>query len=500
MILKELLKFDDIVIQCHDFPDADTIASGFGIYCYLLHNGKNPRLIYSGRKRITKPNLLIMTEKLGIPIEYVEDLPEPPQLLITADCVYGESNVTPFKAEKYAAVDHHASVHTSSFLYDIRPSYGSCSSIIAVLLKDAGFDYNENENLSTALYYGLYTDSDEMKEVSFPADRDLRDFAEYNRSVFTLMINSNLSVSDLTIAGKALENINFGDKHRYAAVCTEECDPNILGVINDLIITADTVDISVVCCPVSGGIKFSVRSCTQILSAAELAEYIAENIGNGGGGIYKAGGFINMKLAAKHKSSISADDPIPYLCAKISDYFECFDVIDSKSFVPDISVMKKYIKIPCVQGVVKSTDIFKVKTEFCIRTIEADFDINAAEDIYIMINDDGSIYPIKADKFESTYTLTDDCFNLYCEYSPNVIAREYGQIGLLPYVKSCISSDISGIYAMQLNRRIKLYTHWDKENYMSGKAGDYLAVRTDDISDIYIITKDQFNKKYRIDK
>ena len=29
MRLEALLKFDDIVIQCHDDPDADTIASGF---------------------------------------------------------------------------------------------------------------------------------------------------------------------------------------------------------------------------------------------------------------------------------------------------------------------------------------------------------------------------------------------------------------------------------------------------------------------------------------
>lgn len=32
MKLKELLHYDNIVIQCHDNPDADAIASGYGLY------------------------------------------------------------------------------------------------------------------------------------------------------------------------------------------------------------------------------------------------------------------------------------------------------------------------------------------------------------------------------------------------------------------------------------------------------------------------------------
>ena len=34
MMLDELLGYDRITIQCHDNPDADAIASGFGLYCF----------------------------------------------------------------------------------------------------------------------------------------------------------------------------------------------------------------------------------------------------------------------------------------------------------------------------------------------------------------------------------------------------------------------------------------------------------------------------------
>ena len=42
MKLSDLLKFDNIIVQCHDDPDADALASGFGVYEYLRMNGKSP--------------------------------------------------------------------------------------------------------------------------------------------------------------------------------------------------------------------------------------------------------------------------------------------------------------------------------------------------------------------------------------------------------------------------------------------------------------------------
>ena len=52
MRLRELLPYSSVVIQCHDFPDADTIASGFAVYTYLKDNGKEVRLVYGGRNEI----------------------------------------------------------------------------------------------------------------------------------------------------------------------------------------------------------------------------------------------------------------------------------------------------------------------------------------------------------------------------------------------------------------------------------------------------------------
>ena len=48
-----------------------------------------------------------MVNRLEIPIEYVEELTETPELLVTVDCQYGERNVTKFPGRTVAVIDHH---------------------------------------------------------------------------------------------------------------------------------------------------------------------------------------------------------------------------------------------------------------------------------------------------------------------------------------------------------------------------------------------------------
>lgn len=138
MRLEELLKFHSVTIQCHDNPDADTIASGYGLYCYFKSKEKNTRLIYSGRNEMQKSNLRLMTEKLHIPLEYIS----PPEtetfhadeLLLTVDCQYGAGNVTKLKADYIAIIDHHQIEITDIELSHIIPGVGSCSTIVWKML------------------------------------------------------------------------------------------------------------------------------------------------------------------------------------------------------------------------------------------------------------------------------------------------------------------------------------------------------------------------------
>ena len=124
MKLHELLKFNDIVIQCHDNPDADALASGYGLWWYLSKMGKNPRFIYRGRNEVRKSNLRIMIDRLDIPVSYEPDFMLIPELLVTVDCQYGEKNVTLTKAETVAVIDHHQVAGKLTALSEVRSGMG----------------------------------------------------------------------------------------------------------------------------------------------------------------------------------------------------------------------------------------------------------------------------------------------------------------------------------------------------------------------------------------
>lgn len=495
MRLSDLLKYDRIVVQCHDNPDADAIASGFGVYWYLKEKGKNVRFVYGGRNLIQKSNLVLMISELNIPIEYVDSI-EKPDLLVTVDCQYGEGNVTRFAAEKIAVIDHHQVSGVLPELSDVRSNLGACATVVKELLEAEGLDINSNIKLSTALYYGLLTDTNNFTEISHPLDKDLRDDAAFERSTIVRFRNANLSLKELEIAGLALIGYDYNERYRYAVVEAKPCDPNILGMISDLVLEVDSVDTCLVYSILPFGVKLSVRSCMKEVKASELAEFITEGIGSGGGHLEKAGGFIQMELLNKKYPEVGEIKNFFKQC--MNSYFADTEIIYAREYVIDVSDMDLYKKQKIKIGYVRGTDIFPAGSKIAVRTLEGDLDVEIQDDTYIMIGIQGEIYPNKKAKFERSYECSEEPYIFEGEYEPTIKDSMEGKhISLVPYANTCISTGEVYIYAKQLNHRVKVFTEWDDEKYMLGKEGDYLAVRKDDLHDIYIIEKQIFESTYQ---
>ena len=122
---------------------------------------------------------------------------------------------------------------------------------------------------------------------------------EFNASIITRFRNANLSLEELDIAGAALLRSDYNEDYRFAVVKANACDPNILGIISDLVLAVDSVDTCLVFCVTEVGVKISVRSCIREVKASELAQAICEGIGSGGGHFVKAGGRINLDLLTR---------------------------------------------------------------------------------------------------------------------------------------------------------------------------------------------------------
>lgn len=494
--LSELLKYKNIVIQCHDNPDADALASGFALKWYLEMNGKRPRFIYSGKFPVEKSNLVLMMQNLEIPAEFVSEL-EKPELLITVDCQYGESNVTKFEAENVAVIDHHQVSGQLPEMSEVRSAYGSCSTVLYELLKNEKVDINQDSNIATAMYYGLLTDTNGFAEISHPADKDLRDFAKFINAEIILFRNSNLSKEELRIAGDALKGAEFNDKRSYGIVESEPCDPNILGIISDMVLEVDSVSTCLVYSILPFGVKISVRSCVKEVKASELAGFIAEGLGGGGGHLVKAGGFLKKDLIEMSGVEYTKESIHHLMSKRMKNYFDNSEVVYAGERELDITTLKKYMKKEVMVGVVESTKLAEAGTTVTIRTLEGDVDIATSDDVNIIIGIAGEIYPCNKTKFEKNYYMSDEEYVFPGEYAPAVVNAMTGErIELLPYAKSAIATGGSGIYAKEIDHRMKVFTTWDREKYYLGIPGDYLAVRVDDLSDFYIIAKDIFAKSY----
>ena len=233
MRLKDLLKFDEIVIQCHDNPDADAIACGYAVLLYLQKYGKSPSLVYGGRNFIRKTNLVMMIKDLEIPITHVTAIGNP-ELLLMVDCQYGGGNAEKFEAQNIAVIDHHRISTNLPELSEVRSNLGACSTLIWQMLKNENFNVTANKRLGTALSYGLYTDTSGFTEIVHPLDKDLRDEANVDNILMAKYRNANMSLEDLEVAGAALLNSDYMDEYRASIVKAGHCDPNILGVISDM--------------------------------------------------------------------------------------------------------------------------------------------------------------------------------------------------------------------------------------------------------------------------
>lgn len=499
MLLADLLKYDRIVVQMHDNPDADAVGSGFAVYKYLKEKGKNAELVYAGKNKITKSNILLLLEELEIPVSYLGEAEqtvelEEDALLLTVDCQYGEGNVEKINAKNIAMIDHHNTGRVSDEHCEIRSHLVSCSTIVYDMLLNENYNINEHIDIATALYYGLYMDSNAFSEIRHPLERDMIDYLIIDNRLLKRLMNSNFTIKELETAGIAMIRYNLDTSRRVSIIRSNPCDPNILGIIGDMLLQVDTVDVSVIYNECPGGYKISIRSCVDTVAANDLSAFLTKDIGNGGGHDDKAGGFINEDIFKQMYAGVTIEN---YFFDRVKAYYDSFDIIYSKKGLSDKVGFSLYEKKKITIGYVKTTDIFEEGTAIQVRTLEGDVYITASDNIYLMIGLQGEVYPIEEEVFYSKYQSLGEKYTIQCDYLPSVSNMDKNEsVSLLDYANACVSIENNKIYAKPLSKCAKVFTKWEYEKYMMGDIGDYICYSYDDENDIYIINKNIFSETY----
>lgn len=501
MRLSELEKYRTITIQCHDNPDADAISAGYGLYCYFTEKNCKVRLIYSGRNEIKKSNLKLMIEKLDIPIAYVAATPRQKieGLLITVDCQYGAGNVTRFEAEQVASIDHHLLESEHLELIRIQPNLGSCATLVWSMLEEEEFPVAKDINLGTALYYGLYMDTNQFSELFNPLDMDMRESVQVNKRLMTQFRNSNISLDELSIAGIAMIRYHYNEDYRFAVIKAEPCDPNILGMISDFLLQVDVIDTCVVYNELNDGYKFSVRSCIREVNANELAIYLADGIGSGGGHYEKAGGFISVKMFEEKYHGLHSE---VYFNNRMVDYFDSFQILYAKDMQLNTGKMKQYVRSDGPICYIRMEDIVEPDTPISLRTRKGNLETTVSEGMYFAIERDGVVHSMPEWRFrQRLQSIGEHMTKEYWEdpkYVPTVRDWTENKIyRIVDFAKLCMPKKEFCVYAMQLDSYVKLFPEEDEGRYMLGKPGDYLVESVSEPGHMYIEPGDKFLERFQ---
>ncbi len=502
MKLSDLLVYNEIWIQCHDNPDPDTIASGFALLRFYDSMGQKVKLFYSGKTKISKTNLLIMTDALNIPLEYISpeeaDNIEVPGLLLTVDCQYGSGNVTGFKAKNIAIIDHHPM--ESGFGTNIRicPGLGSCATLVWEMLCEERFPVYEDRLVGTALYYGLYTDTNQFSELFGSDDVDMRDALVIESRIMQKLRKSNLSLRELEVAGIAMKNYFYDSEHRYAIIKTLPCDSNVLGLIADFLMQVGEIDICAVYNEVDDGFKLSVRSCTSEINANELAVYLTRDVGTGGGHYEKAGGFISKKL---YHSKYRSMEPDEYFKICLTEYRESFELIIGSDYnFPEGKEVKKYELINRPFIIVRPETIIKPGSMVTLRWGSLVQDIEIAHDEYWSLERGGYIQRFSRSTFGKILEPTqEDIPENYSDVKglPTIRSWSDGRVySIAGYSIVCRPKENLTSMGMRLTRNVKLFPDWAYGKYITGYTGDYL-MKSEEDGTVYIEPGEYFETNYR---
>ncbi len=289
--LQALQNETSIYIQTHDFPDHDAVASAFGLQQLFAQYKIKTRIIYAGT--IERDSLRTTIDKLGINIhpssEFNIDIFDK---IIIVDGCKGNKNVTNLIGDEIAVIDHHdVATPEDVWFVDIRPQYGSCSTLIYQYYKE--MQATVSVNVANALLIGLQMDTALLTRGI--CSEDITAYAYLfrysNIDQVNNILRNNLQVRDIDHMRYALNHVKI-DGGLAFCYFKEGCPQNLMGIVGDFFMSLAEIEFAVVCALNDKQINFSLRSEKETLHAVNVINKLLGSSGFGGGHPHMAGGIM----------------------------------------------------------------------------------------------------------------------------------------------------------------------------------------------------------------
>ncbi len=285
-------------------PDPDSIASSLALKTLLLKSIKYATTAFVGE--ITRLENIAMVKLLNIPMERIEEI-DFTEFNRTA-ILDGQPTHFDLLGDHHfdVIIDHHPITKGFSASYkDIRPNYGSTSTIMTEYLNAA--QIKPSTRLSTALLYGIKTDTNNFERDARPEDvwafRYL--FPRANKNVLQKVELSELSPEILNYFKMAFERMKIL-KDKIFVHMGEIDNPDVCVQLADFLMRVNNISWTVISSIANDNLVIVLRSDGYRKNAGKMALKLFGDLGSAGG----------------HRSAARAEIPIGNLRKRLSGLTE----------------------------------------------------------------------------------------------------------------------------------------------------------------------------------
>lgn len=286
-----------VLILTHNNPDPDAIAAGWALsYLLRVKLGVSSLLVYGGI--VTRPENRTMVRLLNIAIRPLEMINiHNFSVIALVDTQPGAGNNSlPTSMTPAIVIDHHGLRKASQkvALADIRPKYGSCSTILVEYLKEA--DLPIKTKMATALYYGIKSDTQDLGRDATEADyrATLHLYPKVHPRLLSQIEHPELPRNYYVLFDQALHDCGiFGD----VVLCDMGflVNPEMVSLMADFLLQISGIRWSFVLGRSDGRVIFSLRTKRRKQNAGAVARRIVKGLGTAGGHGMVAGGQVVVK-------------------------------------------------------------------------------------------------------------------------------------------------------------------------------------------------------------
>lgn len=170
-LLEAVEDAERVLILTHDNPDPDALASAAAL-AFLLERAAGVQVAIAFGGIVGRSENRALMEELGREFQRVDTLDEPASTLVALVDTQPRTGNNSLPSGRIASVvvDHHPLRPETAVctFADVRPEYGSTSSIMVEYLRAA--DLEPDRKLATALFYGVQSETLDLGREASPAD------------------------------------------------------------------------------------------------------------------------------------------------------------------------------------------------------------------------------------------------------------------------------------------------------------------------------------------